>query len=226
MMRNVLTAILFVVAGSAVAGDFTPPNGCTAYLTVQASNCQVEHHWTCEADPVGDKWHAEIGQNGPVYIGRIDAEAQWIDSYDIFSDTRDQLIQPATDPASLTELLANGLDTYDFSLNTPKGRHDVKGYDRIAQRDVIIDGEVLHQTEYAIRITNAQGEVTYASEGSEFVSETHRRFFSGFGTVSEPSPPFKFQAKPVQFIYPGEKGYLDNTPKFGCDVLSARAVFQ
>lgn len=226
MMRPALSVLFILAAGSVTAGDFTPPKGCTAYLTVQDSNCQVEHHWTCDADPAGDRWHTEIGQNGPVYIGRIDNEAQWLDSYDIPENARDTLIMPAPDPASLTDLFAEGLDTYEFTLNTPLGQRTATGYDRIAEHNVTIDGEILDRTEYAIRITDEAGNVTFAAEGSEYVSQKHRRFFSGYGTVTEPEEPYTYRAAPVQFIYPGEKGYLSNTPQFGCDVLSARAVLQ
>lgn len=220
-------AFLLVYGVAAQAGTFTPPNGCTAYLTVQAANCQVEHHWTCAGDASGEKWHGEVNQNGQLtYVGKVDNEAQWIESLFAGSTASETLIQPAKDPASLTDLFATDLDSYDFRLNTAEGERHVVGFDRIVERDVRIDGERLHRTEYSIRITDPDGNVTYASEGSEYVSETHRRFFSGYGEVTEPGAPYDYKASPVEFIYPGEPGYLDNTPKYGCDVLSARAVLQ
>lgn len=221
-MRYALPFIL--IAGTTQAGTFTPPEGCAAYLTVQAANCQVEHHWTCAGDAPGDKWHGEVDQNGQLtYIGKVDHEAQWIDSFFAGSNSHELLITPAADPASLTNLFATDLDTYDFRLTTPEGERRVVGFDRIAERDVLIDGERLHRTEYSIRITDAAGNLTYASEGSEYVSETYRRFFSGYGDVTGPGEPYSYKANPIEFIYPGEPGYLDNTPKYGCDVVTARA---
>lgn len=218
-----LSALMILAATQASAGDFVPPKGCTAYLTVQARQCVVEHHYTCEGDAPGMKWHAEIGQDGPVYIGQVDDEAQWIDSYYVGDAAREQLILPAKDPANLTELLADGVDTYQFSVQTPSGRMDVTGFDRIVERDLQIDGEVLHRTNYEIRIVDAQGQLTYASTGSEYVSAKHRRFFSGYGTVSGPDAPYDYNGSPVEFIYPGSPGYLSNTPLYGCDVVTARA---
>ncbi len=219
-----LACALILCGASASAGTFTPPKGCTAYLTVQSRQCLVEHHWTCAADPQGMKWHTEIGQNGPVYIGQVDDEAQWIDSYYVGDDARERLVSPAKDPANLTELLSNGLDSYQFSISTSKGRMDVTGFDRIVERDLTIDGEVLHRTEYSIRIVDTKGALSYAATGSEYVSAKHRRFFSGYGTVSGPDAPYDFNASPVEFIYPGAPGYLSNTPLYGCDVVTARAV--
>ena len=214
--------LLLMGAGAAHAGTFTPPKGCSAYLTVQGANCVVEHHWTCKGDAAGDKWHGEVDQNGQlIYMGKVNNEAQWVDSYYLPNNEREQLIDGAADPASLTELFATGLDTYDFSIDTPRGVQRVVGFDRIVERDVRIDGEPLHRTEYDITITDQNGEVTYASVGNEYVSETYRRFFSGFGEVTAPDAPYRYKANPIEFIYPGEKGYLDNTPKYGCDVLNA-----
>ena len=220
MIRAALISV--AVASAAEAGDFAVPAGCTAYLTVQSRDCKVEHHWTCAGDPAGMKWQADIGPNGPTYIGKVDDEAQWIDSYFTGSGERETLVLPAKDPASLTDLFEQGLDSYHFTLNTPNGVHEVIGFDRIVERNLTIDGEVLHRTEYSIRITGPDGALTYASKGSEYVSETHRRFFSGYGKVTSPEPPYSYNSSPVEFIYPGQKGYLSNTPTYGCDVLSAR----
>lgn len=221
-----LTATLCIVAGPAVAGSFTPPIGCSAYLTVQSSNCTVEHHYTCEADAPGEKWHTELDQDGQIYVGKVDDEAQWLDSYYVRSQERESLSAPAPDPASLTTLFATDIDTYEFYINTANGRHRVSGFDRIAEANVVIDGEVLHRTEYVIEITNRKGEVTYAASGSEYVSQKYRRYFSGYGDVTAPDAPYSYRSVPIEFIYPDEKGFLENTPIYGCNVQSARAVIQ
>lgn len=215
---------LILLAGPAAAGTFTPPQGCTAHLTVQTRSCVVEHLWTCDADAPGLQWRGEIDQRGLVYVGQIDAEAQWVQSFFLTSGERESLITPATDPASLSGLLQSGLDTYDFSLDTAEGTHRVVGFDRIAARNVMIDGERLHRTEYSIRKTDADGAMIYEAEGSEFVSETHGRFFSGTGDVTRPDTTFSYDSRPVDFIYPGQKGFLSDTPLFGCDALAASFV--
>ena len=99
MMRYL--PLILLAAGTAQAGTFSPPKGCSAYLTVQSANCQVEHHWTCKGDPAGDKWHGEIDQNGQlVYMGLVNDEAQWVDSYYVQAGEREQLVEGAPDPAS------------------------------------------------------------------------------------------------------------------------------
>lgn len=220
-MRAVILALL---AGPVAAGTFTPPQGCTAFLTVQNRSCIVEHLWTCTADAPGLQWRGEIDQRGLVYVGQIDAEAQWVQSFFLTSGEQERLISPAPDPASFSTLLQSGLDTYDFSLDTGEGPHRVVGFDRIAERDVVIDGERLHRTEYSIRKTDADGDLIYEAEGSEYVSETHGRFFSGKGDVTRPDTTFSYDSRPVDFIYPGQGGFLSDTPLYGCDALAAGYV--
>lgn len=221
-MIRVLALIL--LAGPVAAGKFTPPQGCTASLTVQSRSCVVEHLWTCSGDAAGMQWRAEMDQRGLVYVGQIDAEAQWVQSFFLISGEKETLISPASDPASFSALLAQGIDTYDFRLNTEKGIHRVVGFDRLADRNVVIDGEPLHRTEYSIRKTDANGQLIYEAEGSEFVSEIHGRFFSGTGDVTGPDTGYSYDSRPVDFIYPGEPGFLADTPLYGCDALAASYV--
>lgn len=213
---------LFGVAVPTQAGTFSPPEGCTAYLTVQMRGCTVEHLWTCEGEAPGLQWRGEIDGGGLSYVGQIDAEAQWVQSFFLTSGERERLISPAADPASLSTLLEEGLDTYDFTLQTDSGVHRVTGFDRIAARGLNIDGEDLHRTEYEIRKTDAAGAVVYEATGSEYVSARHGRFFSGTGSVTGPRGDFTYDSSPVDFIYPGAPGFLSDTPLYGCAALSAR----
>jgi hypothetical protein len=223
-MRRAIALFALCTATAAQADLFQPPKGCTVYLTQQMRSCIVKHHWTCENDAPGEKWLGEITDKGLVFVGQVDHEAQWLENYYLTNGTQELLIPPPEDPQSLTTLIETGTDTYDFRLDTSKGVLRVRGRDSIIERGVIIDGEPLLRTEYEIEITDAQGAVTYASTGSEFVSETHRRFLGGYGEVTAPGQPYDFNQRPVEFIYPGEPGFLDNMPKYGCDVINARYV--
>jgi hypothetical protein len=213
---------LLMVASAAQAGTFAPPEGCTAHLTVQGRSCIVAHYWTCEGNAAGVRWHAEMDQNGIMYIGQIDNEAQWLKSYFVRSNEEETLIEAAKDPADLTNLLNSGTDTFEFSLNTTTGVHRVVGFDRIIERNVKIDGQTLHRTEYNISTTNVDGTVVFAAKGNEYVSETYRRFFSGAGTVTEPDAPFEYNETPVDFITRGQPGFLSDEPIYDCNAITAR----
>lgn len=203
---------------------FSPPEGCEAFLTVQQKACIVSHHWTCKADPAGVQWHAESDEMGPYYVGQTDGETQWLQSFNLAQGRTTTLEQPAADPANLTTLLDSGIDTYDFILLSPEGNSRVFGYDRIIDERVEIDGEPLAMTEFHVTETDTDGEVTYEAKGHEYVSRRHRRFFAGTGQVLQGAGgAFDYDSTPVDFIYPGEPGFLARKPIYGCFEQKAAA---
>ena len=54
MMRLALILSLALPQAGLAASTFTPPAGCTTWLTVQARACRVSHHYRCTADAPGD----------------------------------------------------------------------------------------------------------------------------------------------------------------------------
>ena len=63
-MKSLLLLPLFVLAVDAQAGTFTPPEGCTAFLTVQSRQCRVSNYYTCSGDAPGDQWRQDFDQEG------------------------------------------------------------------------------------------------------------------------------------------------------------------
>ena len=131
-------------AQSAMPGVFSPPPGCTGWLTVQSRGCRVSNHYRCEADAPGDQWRADFDQEGIFFVSRIDRETQWIESFDMFPTTRQILLPDPADPASFSTLLSTGIDTFDFGLAEDGGSQSaVRGFDRLTGRSVTIDGVTL-----------------------------------------------------------------------------------
>ncbi len=167
-MRKFLILACLTLPTASLAGIWEAPKGCDVFMTVQAKACRVSHFYTCGADAPGDQWRVDIDQEGPFFYSRIDSEAQWIESYDPIKQTLDP--SPA-DPASFSELLASGIDTWDFNLSRADGSGSrATGYDRLG------DGQWL-----------------------------------------------PIDGSPVEFIFPGEEGFLSTQPKYDCDALTANA---
>lgn len=204
---------------------FQAPPGCTPYLTVQHLSCRVSNHWIC-ADRPGHKWRVDIGPNGPVFVSEIDAEAQWIQSFDpLRPDQPTRTVFPAPDAASFTTLLEDGFDDFEFTQIRSDGLAvTVNGADRIVNRDVVIDDVPLMMTEYSMVRTDARGDVIGTSSGREYISTEWRRFFSGrgvFADMTDDGADVPYDRRPVEFILPGEPGFFSNRPKYDCDLLSA-----
>ena len=210
-------------AAPALAGTFVPPDGCTTYQTVQAKGCLVSELYTCKADPKGYQWRADFGPNGPVFISEIDGETNWIASYEINPPTKETMDPNPKDPASFTDLVKNGLDTFDFNLSKSDGTHStVKGFDKLTGKSVTIDGVPLQQTEYEYTQTDEQGKVLRHSRGHEFISVKWRTFLSGVSEWQGKDGKWTtFDNSPVKFYKPGDPGFGTTTPLFDCNAQAA-----
>ena len=131
-------ALILMAAPAAASEAFIPPVGCEGVVTVQSRGCEVDNIYTCSADAPGDSWRVSVDLEGPKFIGRIDAETQWMESIDLFPTRREVIEQPAADPASLSELLATGTDAFDFNMRSDGGAVTrVVGFDQLTGEEVV-----------------------------------------------------------------------------------------
>lgn len=215
------TALLFVIlAAPAAAGTFTPPEGCTAYLTVQSRQCRVSNYYKCSADAPGDQWRQDFDQEGLFFRSRIDSETQWIESFDSNPEVRQSLDPGSEDPASFTDLTSQGRDDFAFRLTKETGEKTrVRGFDKLTGKSVVIDGVTLKQTQFEFTETDTEGNVVRQSRGNEFISPEWRTFFSGPSEWNDGTGYVPLDGSPVQFILPGEPKFGSVEPIFDCDTV-------
>lgn len=219
MMKTWMTLSMLVAASPVVAQqNFAAPEGCEATLTVQHKGCLVVNIWQCAADDPGDQWIALLGQGGLFSVQHVDREFQWLEAFKVTGD--ESLMTPAPDPASLDELFANQIDTWDFTLETENGPERHVGFDMLTGETVVIDSEELLQTEFQGRTLDADGNEVEASSGRQYVSETHRMFFLG-ETWPTDDPTEVQDLSPVEFVYPGEPGFFTAEPIYECNEIEA-----
>jgi hypothetical protein len=161
-----------------------------------------------------------MDQEGPFFYSRIDHEAQWVESYD---PVRQVLDPSPADPASFSELLSSGIDTWDFTVSKADGSGKrATGYDRLTGQSVVIDGITLSQTEVDFTEFDLAGNVTRRSRGNEYLHPDWRMFFAGPGETDLGDGQWRpIDGSPVEFIFPGEEGFLATQPKHDCDALTA-----
>lgn len=206
------------------AQTFSLPAGCTAYLTVQSNDCQVSHHFSCSNYAPGVQGRIDLGEMGATYIGTIDAEAQWINGFHPDNGSTETLEPGPVDPASFTTLLDSGTDTYDFfTRNDQSGLLHFVGTDSLSGNSVTIDGIRLEETNMDITALAEDGTKLWHSVGHEYVSRDWRVFLSGLGETTLATETYKYDGSPVEFILPGEPGFLSPNPKFGCDSVESKA---
>ena len=198
---------------------FSLPAGCDAFLTVQTESCQVGHHFTCQGDPEGHQRRVTLDEQGMTYVGEIDGETQWISSFHVLSGHRERLESNPVEPASLSDLIETGGDDFDFrTLSDEIGTTRYVGQDTLTGRQITIDGVTLAETTYDITAFDDAGNEIWSAQGREFISRNWRMFLSGTGTVTTPEGQYERSNKPVEFIYPGEPGFLSSSPKHGCGI--------
>lgn len=225
-MRVAIALVLLAGPAFAQSGPdrFSLPAGCTAFVTIQNKSCEVEHHFTCTGDAAGMKRRVSLDEQGMTYAGQIDAEAQWIVSFHALAGITEMLEPDPVDRASLTELLATNLDTYDFrTLSAEVGETRYVGQDSLTGRQITIDGVTLDETAYQITAYDGSGTEVWSSEGNEFVSRDWRMFLSGTNTITTPDETFPMDGTPVEFIFPGDPGFLSSRPKYDCGLAISSA---
>lgn len=212
-------AFALLAALPAAAQTFTPPAGCEGFLTVQSRGCRVSNHYRCPADAPGDQWRADFDQEGVFFVSRTDAEAQWVESFEMFPTVRQTLDANPEDPASFSDLL-RGADSFAFGLSRDNGEHsNVTGFDRLTGKRVVIDGISLEQTEFEYTEVNDAGALLRRSRGTEYISRDWRLFFAGPSEWDGGGGFVPVDGSPMQFILPGEPGFFATEPIFECNAI-------
>jgi hypothetical protein len=219
-----LCAALSGAPAPAAAQSAMPPPGCEAFLTVQFKGCLASIYWRCEDAPEGVIWESSHDEDGPVSVGTFDAEFQWLDRYHFFSGLRERLVDAGPDPAEMTRLLDDGEDRYEFSTLETGGpeRRTITyiGVDRLNGDTRVVDGEELLVTEFAsIALDDATGEQIYASQGNQYVLPGERLFFYGTETWSQDGVTETSDNSPVEILRPGDRGFGDVEPRYGCGAV-------
>lgn len=222
MLRSLILTSALALPAPALAGSFVPPEGCQTFMTVQARQCRVSNHYKCSADAAGDQWRADFDQQGPFFLSRINAEAEWVESFDLGEVPVRQTLDPQpSDPASFSELLTSQIDTFAFGLTHEPGEQTkVTGFDRLTGNSVMIDGIRLQETEFEFTETDLAGSILRQSRGREYIHPEWRMFFAGPSEWNGGDGEFlPMDGSPVQFIFPGEPGFAATEPLFDCDPL-------
>ncbi|MEO0990058.1 MAG: hypothetical protein AAFX00_03805 [Pseudomonadota bacterium] len=213
LLIGILTG-LSCTGASAQGVNFQAPAGCEAYLTVQMKGCLVSNHWRCEAEPEGHSWAALYGERGPAVFSQFDREFQWLATVPAVGPS-EKLDEETADPLSLTELLENGLDSFDFEMVDPDGRTRVRGFDALTGEEVVIDGERLLVTDFQM-MQSRDGDVVSESTGQQYVHPEWRLFFLGDETNTRDGQTIASDNSPVSFLEPGEPGFGATRPLYGC----------
>ncbi len=212
-----LSALFFLLAAPAMAQTLGLPDGCTAYLTVQGTQCNVTHYITCAGDPPGQQYAVDMYADGGDYINVLDAEAQWVMSVDGPAGTTDRLGLDPIDPSLISELIDTGKDSYDFTTVADDGTVTrFVGKEALTGQTVMIDGVSLLETRNEIRAVDASGAELWRNSGTEYVNPDWHIYLAGQTDWVVPTDAYSTDGTPVDFVFPGDPGFLTTAAAFGC----------
>lgn len=223
-IHTTLGALAFALP--AAAADFSPPQGCEAFLTVQSRSCSVALQWRCGAEADSDFWSATFSSEGLESIVRYSADYQWLDAVYMWDNSREEFQPPATDPISLRTLIDAGIDSFDFTMRRSQTDRSydlrVVGADLLTGETFEVDGYSLDVVRTRVEITAEDGTVEYKSEGRQYLSRPLRQFFLGTERISAPDGSVaEYDDTPVDIIEPGEPGFGATEPLYECNIQDA-----
>lgn len=213
---------LFWGVGAAHATDvFTPPEGCAAFLSVQSQSCSVNILWHCDLAPAGDKWDSFFDLDGQQSIAAYSAQYKWLDTQYFWDNSHEETIGNPADPISMTALQLTGTDTYEFDLrrtdeNGTRVLH-VSGSDALTGEQITIDDHQFQVIDYNVTISEEDGTVYFQSAGEQLFSPEWLVYFSYHTQVINGDEVTEYNDTPVAFFEPGDAGFANPTPLYGCD---------
>ncbi|PIE07891.1 MAG: hypothetical protein CSA74_05135 [Rhodobacterales bacterium] len=217
-------AVPLVLPGGAASG-FTLPEGCTAFATVQMRACGVLLFWRCDHAPEGSFSQASFSGEGLESVVSYNRDYQWLDAAYSWDSSREQYAPPAADPISRSDLIATGIDTFDFAMHrsTPGERYDIRvlGADMLTGTTRMIDGYELEEVGTRLEIVDDEGNTEYASQGTQYYSRELGLFFTGSEEVFGPDGSTFWDDAPVDIILPGEPRFGTTRPFYGCNSQNA-----
>lgn len=219
-----LVAISFALPAS--AASFTPPRGCETFLTVQHKSCMVSVHWRCatQDDTVSS---ATFSEDGLESVTSYSDDYQWLEAIYMWDSSREVFIPPAADPVSISTLLAEGIDTFDFNMRRAQRdrSYDIRivGADELTGETAEIDGYSVDLVRTRVEITAEDGTVEYKAEGLQYLSRSLSQFFLGMERVFADDGSFSdYDDTPVDIIEAGDPGFGMTQPLYNCSPQDAQ----
>jgi hypothetical protein len=197
---------------------FQPPQGCTAFLTVQSAACTVSHHFTCEADPEGWQRRVDMDEEGIAYSGAIDARRSGSNPTTSSRATASSCARPRR-PRLLHRADHRGRDSFDFFTNSPEfGPHPLRGPGRLIGED----GDHRRRHARAHRIPDHRLCPDGSEAGAARATNIQPRLALlpvGDSSIVVGDSSRRPTTLPVEFIFPGETRLLSVNPKHGCGMM-------
>jgi hypothetical protein len=152
----------------------------------------------------------------------LDAQGQWLETYSSYDRVLWTLVENPS-PMGLGQLLAEGVDEYDFTQRSADGSvQHVRGTDRLTGTTTVIDGTPMRSMTFDTEVRDGSGALIQHYRGTNHVAADPAGYYGG------PSEDLVAQATwdstPLDLVRPGEPGFLSVAAPASCIPASQAAA--
>ena len=208
----IIVALISAAPSFAIAQDDA---ACTTLAVIQNADCTVRRVAVCDNFPEGWQSVAIYGPTGPISLSTFNADGvpQSMGSGPGTPQTR---LGDQPDPLELANVFGSGIDTFEYQMERDDGSvTQISGKIRATGETVTIDGRVLQGLLSRQTVGSGSGEA--ATLDISFFYDADLKLMITDSIRNTTTQEFVQHRSPVDFILPGEAGFEDYAPRFGCE---------
>ncbi len=214
-MRSIPIILALICATPTVVFAQDDTAGCTTLAVIQSQSCLVRRVVVCDNFPDDVTAVASYGPDGPTGMAIFNFDGRTLETNTGRGTPKVKLGEQA-DPLSLRVVLAKGVDSFDYQMvHETAGIAQISGQLTTAGETVMIDGRSLQVLASNQSTITPAGETQTVAIRYLYDADLHLMFTD---TVSDlTTGEVRITRTPVDFILPGEAGFEDYVPQFGCE---------
>lgn len=214
-MRSIpiILGLLCAVPTLVLAQDDTAQ--CRTIVVIQSQGCLVRRVVTCDNFPDDVTAVGSYDPDGPTGMAMFNSDGRTLETNAGPGTPKVKLGEQA-DPLSLRDALSDGVDSFDYQMvHETAGIAQISGQITTSGEMVMIDGRSLQVLLSNPTTVNPAGETQTVAIRYLYDADLHLMFTD---TVSDAiTGEVRINRTPVDFFWPGETGFEDYIPQFGCE---------
>ena len=188
---------------------------CTDLAVIQSQSCLVRRVFVCDNFPDDVTAVGSYGPDGPTGTGIFNSDGRTLETSGGPGTPKVKLGEQA-DPLSLRVALANGVDSFDYQMvHETAGIAQISGQISTSGEMVTIDGRSLQVLTSNPTTANPAGETQTVA--IRYLYDPDLRLMFTDSVSDATTGEIRITRTPVDFIWPGETGFEDYVPQFGCE---------
>jgi hypothetical protein len=213
-MRSILIALGLMSASPSFAVAQDNPT-CTTLVVIQNEGCSVRRVFTCDNMPEDVRNVGNYGLAGPTLVVSVNTDGRTL-RISAGPDTPTITLGEQADPFSLRVALAEGADSFNYQMvHETAGPATVSGQITTSGEMVTIDGQTMQIFQSDQTTLTPEGETQVADV--RYLYHATLQLLLTASTNDATTGQVRVERTPVDFIWPGEAGFEDYTPLYGCE---------